>query len=273
MARIASLAVLKSGGGNDYLAELYGGVIENIEKQGIAAQIKNRSLSGTPTSGTVEAKRFANRSSNAYGTARSGHAGQKVTAEPVTIAINQDKELVTEIEEKDVSLYGVDNFLQRQVAMDQKSMNRELEKAFWTEAKTAGTQLTLNGQTIEEKIEEMIQAVETVSNQYVDGVDRDMIILALVPSVFAQIRTYLDSITHEAGGAEVGTYHGVKIFSSTYLPSGVTTGVVMANESIAQPVLPTLVAPQQIPLSNAVATGLFYSYGTKAVTPDLIFWA
>ena len=282
MARIASLAVLAQGGGNDYLKELYGAVIENIAKEGISSKLKNTQLSGNPTSGTVEAKRFQNRTSQAYGTARGAGAGTKVTAEPVTIAINNDKEIITEIEQKDVSLYGIDNFLQRQSAMDQKSMERELEKAFFAESALKATFMTPASTDIAGKIEELIQAVETVSNNYVEGVDRDDIAVVLKPSVFGQLRTYLDKVTDGgAQGEEIYKFHGVEIYSSVYLPATdgkdsantINYGVVMAKGSVAQPVLPTVKPAEQIPLSNAVATGLFYSYGTKAVSPELIFVA
>lgn len=271
MARIASLNVLLTSTGNDFLKEEYGKVIENLQKKTISARIKNTALSGDPTGGSVEAKRFENRTSNAYGTARSGGAGQAVKAEPVTIQINTDKELITEIEQKDVSLYGVDAFVQKQASMDEKSMIRELEKAFFATAKTAGTQLTLQGTEAIDKLEEMIQAVETVQNNYVDGVERDMISVVLAPAMFGKVRTYLDTITN-ASGEEVGQIHGVNVYSSVYLPAG-TVGIVMADGSVAQPVLPTVKPAERIPLSNAIATGLFYNYGTKAVTPDLIFWA
>lgn len=275
MARIASLAVLLSTTGNDYLAEKYGAVIENIMKNGLAARIKNTALSGTPTSGTVEAKRFVNRTSNAYGTARTGGAGVKVTATPVTIAIDTDKELVTEVEQKDVSLYGVDAFVERQIAMDEKSMIRELERAFWTTANTAGTAVTLTaGNTVEEDAEQLIQALETVTNSYVDGVERDMINLVCQPSFFGKLRTYLDKVEDGgAAGEEIGRYHGVKVYSSVYLPNAVTKAICIADGAIAQPVMANVSAPEKIQLSNAIAFGLFYSYGTKDVAADLIFKA
>lgn len=277
MARIASLAVLATGGGNDYLAELYGNVIENIQKNGISSKLKNTALSGTPSAGTVEAKRFVNRTSNNYGTARGAGAGQKVTATPVVVAVNVDKEIVTEIEEKDVSLYGIDSFLARQAQMDEKSMLRELEKAFFAEAVNAGTDITATLTpltTIEEKVEAMIQSVETVSNQYVDGVDRDSIALVLTPAVYGQLRTYMDKVSDGgAKGEEVSMFHGVAVYSSVYLPSSVNVGAVMAEGSIAQPVLTKAITGAQIPLSNAVATEIFYSYGTKAVADDLIMYA
>jgi len=274
MARIASLGVLLSTEGNDFLKEEYGKVIENIQKKSLSARVKNTSLSGNPTSGTVEAKRFANRTSNAYGTARRGGAGQKVKAKPVVIAIDTDKELITEIEQKDVSLYGVDNFVQRQASMDEKSMKNELERAFWAVAKTAGTQLTLSSTSVEDIAEEMIQSVTTVKNDYVDGVERDDVVLSLDSATFGKLRTYLDKVSNgEANGAQIGYYHGVEVQENIWLPEGVTKGIVMVKGSVAQPVLPSIQPASRIPLSNAIATGLFYSYGTKAVSEDLIFWA
>lgn len=276
MARITSLNVLLTTTGKDYLAEQYGAVIANVQKEGISSKVKNTALSGNAQAGTVEAKRFANRTSNTYGTARSGHAGQAVKVDPVTVALNVDKELITEIENKDVSLYGVDNFIERQAQMDEKSMLRELERAFWTEATdttNGGTKVTLTASTIEGKAEELIQAVETVNNSYVDGVDRDSIVLVCNPSFFGQLRTYIDKVS--AGNAtaeEINLFHGVEIYSTTYLPSTVQA-IALAKGSVAQPVMPTVAPAQRIPLSNAIATGLFYSYGTKCVAPDLIMYA
>ena len=56
MARIQSLGILLEQTGNDFLSELYGKVIENVEKGLISGPMKNRDLSGNPESGTVEAK-------------------------------------------------------------------------------------------------------------------------------------------------------------------------------------------------------------------------
>lgn len=244
MARIQSLSVLDTESGKDYLAESYGKVIANVGKNTISSKLKNTDLSGVPGAGSVEAKRFVNRKSNNYGTARSGGKGQQAKAKAVTVAIDTDKELITEVEQKDVSLYGVDNFIERQVAMDEKSMIRELE--------------------------ELIQAVETVSNDYVDGVERDMIAVVCAPAFYGQIRTYLDNANHNTKDEEVDTYHGVKVYSSVYLPA-TDEAIAMAEGAVAQPVLPTVSNPAKIPLSNAYSFGMFYSYGTKAVTEDLIF--
>lgn len=273
MARITSLNVLLDPTGKDYLAELYGKVIENVNKQLISARFKNTDLSGNPESGTVEAKRFQNASSKAYGTARTGGKGDYIKAKPVTVAINQDKEIVEELEQKDVTLYGVDGILERRARNHVQRMAAELDGAFFTEAHTAGTALTITGTpTIEEEMETAIQSVETTKNQYVDGVPRSMINLICTPEYYGKIRTYLDKVTVpgvDAAAEEFYAYHGVKTFSCVHLPVNVDY-IVMADGAVAQPVKSQAYTAEKIPLSNAYAVELFYNYGTKAVMEDLI---
>lgn len=271
MARIESLAVLTQNEGKDFLAEQYGAVIENIQKNMLSARLKNTALSGTPTAGTVEAKRFVNRNSQAYGTARAAAKGQNVNAAPVVIAINKDRELITEVEQKDVSLYGVENFVNRQVAMDQKSMERELERAFFDEAAEVSTEITPESEDPQAYVEEVIQALESTRNAFVDGVPRDMITVVCKPAIYGKLRTYLDTVSDGgAQGEEVKMYHGVRVESSVYLPDDVHL-IAMVEGAVAQPVLANVSPAQKIQLSNAIAFGLFYSYGTKAVAPDLIY--
>ena len=104
MARITSLNVLLETTGRDYLAELYGKVIEGVTKALVSTNMKNTDLSGDPVSGTVEAKRFANATPKSYGTARAAGAGDAIKARPVTVAIDTDREIVEELENKDVDL-------------------------------------------------------------------------------------------------------------------------------------------------------------------------
>ena len=271
MARISSLNVLLTTTGKDYLAEQYGAVIENVQKACISQQLKNVDLSGTPGAGTYEAKRFANKTSNAYGTARAAGAGQYVKAEPVVVSVNTDKEIVVEAEQKDVMLYGVDSLVEREAASAQKAMVRELERAFFTEAATNGQAFTATAQTADGIIEELIQEVETVENDFVDGVERDMIAVVCSPATYGALRSYFDKVQDGgAHGEAVGLFHGVRVFSSIYLPAGVNA-IAMAEGAIAQPVLPTVAPAERIPLSNAIGFGIFYSYGTKAVADDLIY--
>ena len=270
MARITSLNILMGADGKDYLAEQYGAVIANVQKNCISQLLKNTALSGTPGAGTYEAKRFVNKTSQSYGTARSAAHGQYVKAAPVVIAVDQNKEIIVEVEDKDVMLYGVDSLVEREAASAQKAMTRELERAFFSEAATQGQAFTTEQTAADVIIEELIQSVETVENDYVDGVERDMIAVVCNPATYGALRKYFDAVSHDGNSESFGTFHGVKVYSSVYLPDG-CAAIAMAEGAIAQPVLPKIYGAERIPLSDAVAFGIFFYYGTKAVAADLIF--
>ena len=98
--RIDSLNVLLDGSsdGKMLLKEAYDGVIANVQKGTVSSKIKNTDLSGDPSAGTVEAKRFVNASSQPYGTARTAAKGTAVKGKTVTVAIDTNREFVEEIE-------------------------------------------------------------------------------------------------------------------------------------------------------------------------------
>jgi len=273
MGRIASLNILLDPSGKDFLAELYGKVIENVQKSTISNLLKNRDLSGDPESGSVEAKRFANATSSVYGTARGNGKGEAVKAKPVTVQINIDREIVEELETKDTLLYGVDGLLERRSTNHVKSMVRELERAFFTEAREEGIAFTPPALPQNEVVESLIQSVEITKNDYVDGVDRDMMSLIMQPSEYGKMRNFLDTDVNNANvntaANEFVTFHGVRAFSSVYLPPTAKM-IIMVDGSVALPVLPRQYTAEKIPLSEAYAVELFYYYGVKAVTPDLI---
>lgn len=279
MARLDALSILQEDGiTEELLAELYGAVIDGIDGRAVSMALKNRNLSGDFSAGSVEAKRFVNSASQAYGTARTAGAGDFIKAEPVVVPIDQHKEIIEEIEAFDLKAYGVAGILQRRQRNHIASMVRELDTAFFAEAYLAGAKLTVSGSTWAEKLEELAVKLETVTNDYVDGVDRDMMAFVVTPSVHSLLRLAIDELPAQdnfyAKGA-VGLYHGVPVMVSNHLPkaSGQTVDAfVMAMESVAQPVNATPYAPEKIPLSKALAIQLFYDFGTKAVTPDLIFY-
>lgn len=273
MARIQSLAILLEQTGRDYLAELYGQVIENVEKGTISGLLKNTDLSGNPVSGTVEAKRFAFAQEQAYGTARAAGAGQKIVARPVTVPIDQDKELVSELENKDTSLYGVEGLLERRSAEHTASMIRALEKAFFAQAAEDATAITGTATDAQGMFEEEVLAIETTKNDFVNGVPRSMIHIVKTPQEYSKLRKWINTDTNNANiltnVEEFGILNGVRVYSSIDLPVGVGT-IGMCIGSIAQPVLPKGYEAEKIPLSNAFALELFYSYGTKSVMPELV---
>nr|DAG65336.1 MAG TPA: major capsid protein [Caudoviricetes sp.] len=276
--RIESLNVLLDGSesGKMLLKEAYDGVLENVQKQAVSVQLKNTDLSGDPTAGTVEAKRFVNSASQTYGTARTAGKGNAVKGKPVTIPIDTDKEFVEEIEDKDIKLLGVDGIVAKRSANHAMRMAAELDEKFFSEGKTSGTQFkpAKAVTAIHEIVEKAILLLENLKNEYIDGLPRDMLRIVFDAETYSEMRMYLDTVVNtnvDTTTESFVMYHGVRCYSSNRLPSGVKFEIMM-NESIAQPVMSQAYSAEKIPLSNAVAIELYFNYGTKAVTPDTIYW-
>lgn len=269
MAKTDTLSIYLENDSKDKLMETYAEVIDQVQKGAVSEQLKNTNLSGDPQSGSVEARRLATSATQAYGTARSGGAGDTLTNMGVTINLDQDKEIVEEIENKDVKLYGIDGIVAKRATNHRLAMIRELDRAFFTEAEAEGTEVDLSSySTIQEKVEALIQSVETVSNDNVDGVDRDMLALSLTPAAYGQLENYIDTLPNPVnGGVDVKMFHGVQVFSNHRQTE---EAICMAKGAVAQPVTVTPYEAERIPLSNAVAVSLFFSYGTQAVMADLI---
>ena len=88
----------------------------------------------------------------------------------------------------------------------------------------------------------------------------------------------------DTAAEDFALFHGVRVYSSINLP--VTTETVettktktttyhmiaMIEGAVAQPaVIYPYGEPEKIPLSNDYGVSMFFDYGTKALTPDLIF--
>lgn len=277
MPRITSLEVLLDPQGKMLLSEAYDGVIENVQKATISGQLKNTDLSGDPTAGTVEAKRFVNAKSNAYGTARGKGKGELVKGKPVTIPIDTDREFIEEVEQKDVSLLGVDGLITRRSANHAMQMANELDRAFFAECVASGTQFTPSTEAtaIQDIIEEAIVTLETLKNDYIDGIPRNMLSVEVTPAVYSKMRKYLDEVVHNANvdtAAETfDRFHGVRFISTINMPAGCDF-IVQVDGSVAQPVRSQAYSAEKIPMSEAYAIELFFYYGTKAVTPETILF-
>lgn len=277
MPRITSLKVLLDPQGKMLLSEAYDGVIENVQKATISGQLKNTDLSGDPTAGTVEAKRFVNAKSNTYGTARGKGKGELVKGKPVTIPIDTDREFIEEVEQKDVSLLGVDGLITRRSANHAMQMANELDRAFFAECVASGTQFTPSTEAtaIQDIIEEAIVTLETLKNDYIDGIPRNMLSVEVTPAVYSKMRKYLDEVVHNANvdtAAETfDRFHGVRFISTINMPAGCDF-IVQVDGSVAQPVRSQAYSAEKIPMSEAYAIELFFYYGTKAVTPETILF-
>jgi len=278
MARLDALSIKMTNGSTaEKLAEEYGKVIDNLQHITLASRLKNTDLSGDPTSGTVEAKRFVNIASQSYGTARSAGHGQYVKADPVVVSLNDNTEYLEEVEEKDLKTYGVDGLIERRTRNHQDALAVELDTKFFAEAVNQGTSFTPTGTpTIEDEIEEAIQKIETTKNNFVNGVPRNMIEVVMSPKYYGKLRNKINSISNsndlgKVANWEGGVFNNTNVYSSVFLPSGVNY-VVMVKGAVAQPVMTSIYNPKQIELSDAIGFGLFAYKGTKAVTPDLIIY-
>ena len=273
--RIESLSVLTTDpSGKAYLQEQYGKVIEGVMVDTASQRYKNKDLSGSPTAGTVEARRYVNATVKEYGTARAAGKGENIKADPVTIAIDTNRELLAEVEEKDISLMGVEGLVEREIAKQKQALEIELETKFFEVANTSATEVDVTGITAVNKIvDKLYLKLHTLKNKYVNGVPLNDIIIFANPTKYAELREYLDdkpSSNISTDEPDIKIFHGAKVESNIYMPDGVDF-IVMADGSIAQPVLTKMADSGKIPLSDAYSFGMFFYYGTKAVSADLIF--
>ena len=257
------------------LAIVQNQIIENIERSAISILLKNQNLSGNPASGSVETKRFRNSASAAYGTARAAGAGVKVREDKITIFLDQDREIVEEIEYKDVVAYGVAGMLSRRARNHASSMVRELDRAFFAKSVAAGTEFTPSAGADEfrKEVGELLVDLQITSNNFVDGVELEDLRLVLSVEAHDELSNEIVELSAAsnittADGA-VGLFKGVPVYVTNRLPAGVKA-LGMVRDSVAQPVLFEEFKVEEIQLSKAIGASLFYTYGTEAVTPDLI---
>lgn len=270
MARQDALNIYISDVEKDKLAETYGEVIEAVQKGAISEQIKNKNYSGDPTTGSVEISRFSNAKVNDKGTARTNGKGDKLkNSGKVTINVDTDKEIVEEFTKKDLKLHGVSGIAEKRKTNHIKRMIAYLDTQFFAKAEEEGTLLTIPAEitALAEKLEALIQSVETTVNDWVDGVDRDMLVLTVTPAVYGKLANYIDSVPNSINGLNDEIFHKVRIYSNHRQTKD---AICMIDGAVGQLVTTDEYDAEKIPLSNDYGLELFFSKGTKAVMPDLI---
>ena len=269
MARTDALSILANQSTKDKLIELGGQLIESIQKNAVSSALKNKDYSGDPTTGSVEINRFANASVDDYGTARTAGKGNALlNSGKVTINLDQDKEITTEIEFKDIKLFGITGLLERRTANHDKRAIAHLDRAFFACAEAAGTAVTTSSTEYIDIVDEMIANAESTVNDFVDGVDREDLALAIKPTVFNALRKYVDKYDNGVGSGEVNKIHGVDVYSNFRQTADI---VLMYKGAVGQPIALSDYTAEKIPLSESFAAETYLHYGTKAVMPDLIW--
>ncbi len=270
MAQTNAVSIFKADGTTpELLTESYANLIDQVQKGAVSVRLKNTDISGNPASGSVVARRLESSLVKTYGTARTAGEGDKINNNGVTVNLDQRKEIVKEVNTFDVEQFGIPAMVDKQATSFSLSMTAHLDRAFFTEAEAKGTEVDLSGgANISAQIETLIQAVETVTNDNVDGVDRGLIALSLTPEVYGLLESYIDTLPNPAGVA-TPTFHGVEVYSNHRQTED---AIAMMKGAVAQPVAIVDFKTAEIPLSNETAMQLFFNYGTKAVMEDLIMY-
>ena len=260
-----------SGEDQDKLAETQAGILENFKKRAISEKIKANIISGDPTSGSIIVNRFANSKLQKAGTARTAGKGNALdNSGKTTVLIDDRLEIMEEVSYDDIKLRGLPTLVEERKTNHLSTILVGMEKKFFDVAEKAGSEVVVSGiADIEGKIEAVFQDVESTSNPYVEGVEREIMSATLSPKAYGAIRTKLDKIVG-ADGEEFYAYHGVKVFSNVRQTKDI---IVMVDGSVAQPYYITPYDSNRIPLSNDYSIESFLTRGTKAIAPDLIKWA
>lgn len=263
---------ISSGANKDKLKEVLGEIIQNIQKKAISERIKNKKYSGDIKAGSIKVARFTNVESKDYGTARAASKGTQFDNKgKVTINLDKHKEIVEEFNKNDIETIGYNAIIDSKKSGQANTLIRELDRAFFAEAETVGTDVVVTSATeLVEKVEMLILALETTKNEYVDGLNREDMTLTLSPTLYGKLRNYIDKIANanvDSAKEEIEMFHGVKVESNMRQTA---EAIIMVNGAIAQPVNIYNYGTDRIPLSNDYALTLFYDFGTKAITPDLI---
>ena len=264
MAKTESINVLLDPSGKMVLNEAYGVLTDRFASASISNFLKNKNYSGDMSSGSVVIKKFQNGTVATYGTASTNGYGTALKGTEVTINLSNRKEIVDQVEQADISEMGLQELVNKRADSNSKTMEIDLDKAFFSTAYSTGTETDSSSTDIKDIVEDMIVEVESVENSYYNGIDREFISIVLTPALYGELRTYIDT-TNTAnvtiGEDVIPTYHGCKIFKSTRLPEGVDA-IVMMDESVAQPLYVNDYTAEKVPYRDAIALELFYNYGT-----------
>ena len=252
------------------LAQVYAGLLENVQKGSLAERFKNTNYSGDPQGGSIVIRRIANAGLDDYGDARGDGKGRALENNDVVINIDDDKEIVEELEMKDVAMFGVDGLAEKRRSNHANRIVAYKDTQFFGAMVSAGTEVTLESEKIEEQLEEMIQAVETTSDDFTDGVERDMIVLSVKPSVYGKVRNYIDSIANSVNGATYNVFHDVEIVSNTRQTKDI---ICFVRGAVAQPTKIDEYAVEKVPFADAIALETFIHMGTKAIYGNLCKYA
>lgn len=259
----------------DNLAETLDGVIENIQAGCVSEALKAKNGSGDPTTGSVEYKRFANAKLQAKGTARTQGRGNQVKAKPVIVNIDDDKEIIEELQEKDLKLYGIDGMAQKRSKNAKDVIKTYYDRKFFRIARDAGIQVArVSGDTIKSIVDRLINTAKVTNNDFIDGIEESQLALVVNTTYKSGLKDYLDSLpngTAPSNGA-IGMYQSVITYESNRMPSDVPAMVMLNEEAVALPSYLSEYDAEKVPFDDAIALELFAYSGGEALVPEAILY-
>jgi|GEM_PF-690576 len=260
----------------DELMQTYGKIQGTIVAGFISQRYKNTNYSEAPVKGgTVHVKRFKSSVSQAYGTARTAQAGNKLQNNGVDVKIDTDREIAEEMSLKDRKLYlagGADALLKDRKDDYALAMGVELENNYFLQLQTAGATFdTSSYGTLEAKLVALIEKLEAVQNEHVQKVDRSLMVLTLAPAFYDALETLTSTLPNPLnGGVNARFFHRVVIEPAV---RQTVDAVIQVVGSVAQPVVMGDFKVDEAQFSEDLYAYLPYFLGTKAVMADLIFKA
>ena len=258
----------------DKLAEVLDGVIENIQVSAVSEALKNTNGSGNPEGGSVEYKRFVNAELKAKGTARTAGKGDKVIAKPIIVNLDDDKEIIEELQEKDIKLYGIDGMAEKRKGNFAKRVVAYLDRKFFAEAVNAGTKFTRGLLTNpKDIIDAMIVSAKGTHSDFIDGIDAEDLALVVDGEYRKALKNDLDELPNGTapGNGVIGRYDTLDVYESNRMPENVKA-IVMLKGAIAQPRLISDYAVEKVPFDDAIALETFLYTGVKALVPEAIIY-
>ena len=263
--------MLQDGETKDNLKHVLSGVLENVEARAVSEQIKAKNGSGNPEGGVIEYKRFVNAELKDKGTARTAGKGDPVKAKPVKVVIDTDKEIVEELQGKDVKLYGIDGMAERRKVNHQSAIIRYLDREFFAKV-TEGTEVTPKD-NVQDTIDDLLGRARTLKNDFIDGIESDLLVIVVNSTYRKAMKKILDELPNGTDPKEqaIGMYDSVRVYESNRLPTDVEA-VVMMDGAIAQPYYVSEYSAEKVPFDDAVALEDYLYKGTKALMEDTIFY-
>lgn len=256
----------------DQLKDVLAGVIENIQVTAVSERIKNKRGSGDPEGGSITYKRFKNATLQAKGTARTAGAGNPLQDENVIINLNDDKEIVEELQKKDIKLLGIPALAEKRKANFAKRVSAYLDTKFFATAMTAGTAYAGTSTAVKDIIDDMIVTAKNTSSDYIDGIDADDLVIVLNAEYRKEMKNALDALPNgtEPRNGLIGMYDSIEVYESNRL--GTAKCFVMLKESVAEPWYVSEYDVEKIPLDDAVALESFLYCGAGALNSEAIYY-